>query len=377
MNKVAKVIIPIAVAAAAATACTNKTTLSGIDPKAFEGEYEGKPTELYVLTNGKGMEVCVTNFGGRIVSVVVPDAQGQPKDVVLGFDSIQGYLGSDINFGAAIGRYGNRIANGRFTLDGQEYVLYQNNGTNCLHGGKVGYDRRMFDLVEKGDNYVKLGLLDPDGYESFPGNLKVVITYSIDEDNRLSLKYEGETDAPTVFNPTNHTYFNLNADGSKDILDCTLYINADLYTPTDEAQIPLGELAPVEGTVFDFTTAKALSVGLDDPADEQMKIGQGWDHNWVLNTKGDINVLAAELYSPETDIVMDVYTSEPGLQVYGGNFINGEKGKGGVNYVRRSAICLESQHYPDSPNKPEFPSTVLRPGEKFVSETIYAFSVKK
>ena len=377
MNKVAKVIIPIAVAAAAATACTNKTTLSGIDPKAFEGEYDGKNTELYVLTNDKGMEVCVTNFGGRIVSVVVPDAQGQPKDVVLGFDSIKGYLDSDINFGAAIGRYGNRIANGRFTLDGTEYVLFQNNGTNCLHGGKVGYDRRMFDLIEQGKNFVKLGLLDPDGCESFPGNLQVAITYTVGDDNSLHLKYEGQTDAPTVFNPTNHSYFNLNADGSKDILDCTLYINSDLYTPTDESQIPTGELAPVEGTVFDFTAAKALSVGLDDPDDVQMQIGQGWDHNWVLNTKGDIKVLAAELYSPKTGIAMDVYSSEPGLQVYSGNFINGEVGKGGVAYVRRSAICLETQHYPDSPNKEDFPSTVLRPGEKFESETIYAFSVKK
>lgn len=349
--------------------------MSGLNPADFQGEYEGKATALYTITNGKGMEVCITNFGGRIVSIVVPDAKGEPRDVVLGFDSIQGYLDSDINFGAAIGRYGNRIANGRFTLDGKEYVLFQNNGTNCLHGGKVGYDRRVWDLLEQGDNFVKIGLLDPDGCESFPGNLQVAVTYTVGEDNSLSIKYEGDTDAPTVFNPTNHSYFCLNADGSRDDLNCTLQINADLYTPTDESQIPLGEPATVEGTVFDFRSAKALSEGLDAPDDEQMRIGQGWDHNFVLRTAGDIKAVAATLASPETGIAMDVYTTEPGLQIYSGNFINGEQGKGGVTYARRSAICLETQHYPDSPNKPEYPSTVLRPGEHFVSETIYVFRV--
>ncbi len=358
--------------------CGSKTglTASGLDPEAFIGSYEGKPLALYKITNANGMEVCITNFGARIVSVMVPDREGRLRDVVLGFDSVQAYLDNDINFGATIGRYANRIAGGSFTLDGVEYKLYQNNKTNCLHGGKVGFDRHVLTATEVKPASVKFTLLSPDMEENFPGNLSYSITYSLDDNNGLHLLYEAETDKATVANFTNHSYFNLNADGGHDDLDCVMSINADTVTPTDELQIPTGEFAPVEGTPFDFRKPKALSDGIDAD-NEQMRIGQGWDHNWVLNTGGDIKIAAARLYSPKTGIAMDVYTTEPGLQVYSGNFINGEVGKGGVKYVRRAATCMETQHYPDSPNHPDFPSTVLRPGEHFSSETVYRFSVEK
>lgn len=358
--------------------CNDRTALtaSGLDPEAFKGSYEGQPLALYTITNASGMEVCITNFGARIVSVMVPDRDGKPRDVVLGFDSVQKYLDNDINFGATIGRYANRIAGGKFTLDGVEYSLYQNNKTNCLHGGKVGFDRRVLTAAEVKPNSVKFTLTSPDMEENFPGNLSYSITYTVGDDNSLSLLYEAETDKATVANFTNHSYFNLNADGSRDDLNCLMSINADKVTPTDELQIPTGEFADVEGGIFDFRKAKPLSEGIDSD-DRQMRIGQGWDHNWVLNTAGDITVPAARLVSPETGIAMDVYTTEPGLQVYSGNFINGEIGKGGVKYARRSATCMETQHYPDSPNHPDFPTTTLRPGEKFRSMTIYRFSVEK
>lgn len=362
-----------------ATSCQNPTTtmtVSGLDPAAFVGEYEGEPLALYTIKNANGMEVCLTNFGGHIVSVMVPDRTGEFKDVVLGFSSVQDYIDTDINFGATIGRYANRIAGGKFTLDGQEYTLFQNNGANCLHGGQIGFDRHAFKVSEVQPNSVKMTYISPDGQECFPGTLTLNVTFSVGEDNSLSIKYEAETDKPTLFNPTNHTYFNLNADGSREVLNNVLSICADSVTPTDEAQIPTGEYAPVEGTPFDFRVAKPLSEGIYDD-DTQLKIGQGWDHNWVLNTGCDIAKCAAVLSSPETGIVMKTYTTEPGLQIYSGNFINGQVGKGGVQYVRRGAVCLETDHFPDSPNHPEFPTTVVRPGEHFCSQTIYAFSVDK
>lgn len=376
MNRFIKTFAIMSAATLGLASCADKTTVSGLNPEAFKGTYEGQPLALYTITNANGMEVCFTNFGARIVSVMVPDRDGNLRDVVLGFDSVQDYLDNDINFGATIGRYANRIANGKFTLDDTEYTLYQNNATNCLHGGKVGFDRHVLTATDIRPNSIKFARECPDMEENFPGNLSYSITYTLGDDNSLSLVYEAVTDKATLANFTNHSYFNLNADGSKDDLNCIMYINADSVTPTDAVQIPTGEFAAVEGSVFDFRKPKALTDGLDAD-DEQMRIGQGWDHNWVLNTGGDIKALAATLASPETGIVMQVYTTEPGLQVYSGNFINGEVGKSDVKYVRRSATCMETQHYPDSPNHPEFPSTVLRPGEKFCSQTIYKFTTDK
>ena len=351
-------------------------TKSGLDPQKFVAERDGKTTGLYTITNAAGMEVCLTNFGARIVSIMVPDRNGEFKDVVLGFDNIQDYLTIPSNFGATVGRYANRIAGGHMVLDGKEYNFFKNNmDVNCLHGGKIGWDSTIFDVDEADDSHVRFKLVSPDGNEGFPGTVTVYMTFTLREDNSLDLHYEATTDAPTVINMTNHSYFNLTGNPENTVLGCTLFIDADSCTPTDEYQIPTGEIVPVEGTPFDFRTAKL--VGADIEADnEQLRIGNGWDHNWVLNHPGDDTVIAAECICPETGIALDVYTQEPGLQVYSGNFLDGTVcGKKEIAYQHRSAICLESQHYPDSPNHPEFPTTVLRPGEKYDTHTVFAFKV--
>ena len=354
-------------------------TASGLNPENFVATYNDMPTALYTLTNANGMEVCITNFGGRIVSILVPDNQGNMQDVVLGFDKVSDYFpeNNQTDFGAAIGRYANRINQGKITLDGVEYQLPQNNFGHCLHGGPTGWQYQVYECVEADATHVKLLRVSPDGDNNFPGEVKAYVTYTLTEDNRIDIAYEATTTAPTVINMTNHSYFNLTGDpANKSVLDHLLSLNSTSYTPVDDTYMTTGEIVPTEGTPFDFKHVKA--VGADIDADhEQIRNGNGYDHNWVLNTGGDISKMAASLYCPETGIALFVYTDEPGIQVYSGNFLDGTvTGKKGVVYQQRHGICLETQHYPDSPNKPEWPSVVLRPGETYRSHTIFAFSVK-
>ncbi len=369
-----------AVAALLVASCTpdagEKATDSGLLKSKFQTEVDGKKTDLYVLRNKNNMEVCVTNFGGRIVSVMVPDKDGQMRDVVLGFDSIQDYISKPSDFGATIGRYANRINQGKFTLDGTEYQLPKNNYGHCLHGGPKGFQYRVFDANLVSPQKLELSYLSADGEEGFPGNFKCKVTMELTDDNAIDLKYEAETDKPTVVNMTNHSYFNLDGDAASNA-EHILMVDADNYTPVDSTFMTTGEIAPVEGTPMDFRTPTAVGARIDDDF-EQLKNGKGYDHNWVLNTKGDITRKAASLQSPKTGIVMDLYTSEPGVQVYAGNFLDGTmSGKKGIVYNRRASVCLETQKYPDTPNKPEWPTAVLRPGEKYTSECIFKFSVAK
>ena len=360
-----------------AVACgSTDMTLSGLDSENFKSEKDGKTTALYTLTNSNGMEVCITNFGGRIVSVMVPDRDGKLRDVVLGFDNIQDYRTVPSDFGAAIGRYANRIADGRITVDGVEYQLPQNNYGHCLHGGPDGWQYRTYDVADVDDNSLTLAIVSPDGDANFPGEVKATVKYTLDDDNSLKIEYSAETDKTTVINMTNHSYFNLSGDPSQPATDHLLCIDADSFTPVDSTFMTTGEILPVEGTPMDFRTPKA--VGQDIDADfQQLKNGKGYDHNWVLNTAGDLSKAAASLYSPKTGIKLEVFTNEPGIQVYTGNFLDGTVvGKHGIAYPFRASVCLETQHYPDSPNKPQWPSVLLRPGEKYSSTCIFSFSAE-
>ena len=337
--------------AALVMSCAQTPTLtkSGLDPENFVAERDGAKTALYTLTNKSGMEVCITNFGGRIVSVMVPDKNGDYKDVVLGFDKVSDYFpeNNQTDFGATIGRYANRINGGRFTLDGIDYQLPQNNYGHCLHGGPDGWQYKIYNVLEADASHVKLELVSPDGDANFPGKVTADVTFTLTEDNAIDIRYSATTDAPTIINMTNHSYFNLSGDpANHQITADSLYINASNFTPVDSDN-------------------------------EQIRNGHGFDHNWVLDTKGDDTVLAAEVYCPETGIVLKEYTNEPGVQVYAGNFLDGTvTGKKGVVYGHRTAICLESQKYPDTPNKPDWPSAVLRPGETYTSHCVFAFSVR-
>ena len=377
-----KILILSAVAALVAAACAPKEsplTASGLDPEQFAGSYNGAATALYTLTNEAGMEVCITNFGGRIVSIVVPDKDGQPRDVVLGFDKVTDYFpeNNPSDFGASIGRYANRIKDGQITIDGETYQLPRNNFGHCLHGGFTGWQYQVYEVLEADAKHVKLQFVSPDGDNNFPGQVTARVTYTLTPDCKIDIAYEAVTDKPTVINMTNHSYFNLSGDpaGHK-IVDDILYVNAACFTPVDRTFMTTGEILPVEGTPFDFTAPHAISDGI--AADfEQIKFGNGYDHNWVLDTAGDISKVAAELYCPLTGIDLKVYTDEPGIQVYSGNFLDGTvTGKKGIVYQQRTGICLETQHYPDSPNKPEWPSVVLRPGETYHSHCIFAFGTK-
>ena len=352
-----------------------EATLSGLMKSDFVSEVEGKPTALYVLKNKNGAEACITNYGGRLVSVMVPDKNGKMTDVVLGYDNIGQYVQSDGNYGALIGRYGNRINQGKFTLDDIEYTLPQNNGAHCLHGGPQGYHARMWDAKQLNDQALELTYLSKDGEAGFPGNLDIKVTYTLTDDNAVGIKYEATTDKKTVVNLTNHSYFNLSGVPGSDVLDQLVMINADNYTPVDSTLIPVG-ITPVDGTPLDLRTPVAIGKQINDPF-QQLQFGRGYDLNWVLNTNGDKNVLAAKAYSPTSGIALEVYTNEPGIQFYTGNFMDGkDTGKHGVLYPHRGALCLETQHYPDSPNHPDFPSVVLNPGEKYLSECIYKFTVE-
>lgn len=351
-------------------------TKSGLDARNFRTEVDGEPTDLYVLTNKNGMEVCLTNFGARIVSVMVPGKDGELRDVVLGFDSIQDYIKYPTDFGASIGRYANRIQDGKITIDGETIQLPRNNYGHCLHGGMKGWQYKVYDARRIDSSAVVMTLHSPDGDENFPGNVTAKVTFRLEDDNSIHIGYEAETDRKTIINMTNHSYFNLSGDASHSILGDVLYLNADAFTPVDSTFMTTGEIRPVAGTPMDFTTPKTIAADMD-MRDEQVKNGNGCDHNWVLNTKGDMNQVAARLTSPVSGITLEVYTDEPGIQVYSGNFLDGSmKGKRGIAYRQRAAVCLETQHYPDSPNKPGWPSVELAPGEKYTSHCIYKFSVR-
>ena len=359
----------------ASCATGEKPTASGLLKSNFQTEVDGKKTDLFVLRNANNMEVCITNFGGRIVSVMVPDREGVMRDVVLGFDSIRDYITIPSDFGASIGRYANRINQGRFTLDGVEYVLPRNNYGHCLHGGPNGFQYQVYDARQTGPQELEFTYLSKDGEEGFPGNITCKVLMTLTDDNAIDIRYEAETDQPTIVNMTNHSYFNLDGDAGSNS-DHLLTIDADYYTPVDSTFMTTGEIAPVEGTPMDFRTATPVGARIDDFDFVQLKNGNGYDHNWVLKTQRDITHKCVTLESPKTGIVLDVYTNEPGIQVYAGNFLDGTiMGKKGIVYNQRASVCLETQKYPDTPNKPDWPSAVLRPGEKYNSHCVFKFSI--
>lgn len=341
---------------------------------------DGKSIEVYTLTNAKGMEARVMTYGGTLVSVKAPDRKGRMADVILGFNSAEPYVAGVPFYGATIGRYGNRIAGGKFTLDGKTYQLPLNDGRNSLHGGTKGFDKRLWTaepIEGKQGSALKLTYISADGEEGYPGQLTVHVTYQLRNDNSLDIKYEATTDKPTVVNLTNHSYFNLSGNPNNPILDHLLKINADRFTPIDSTLIPTGELRPVKGTPFDFTKATAIGARINDN-DEQLKFGRGYDHNWVLNkAKPGTMTTAAVLTDPTTGRMLEVKTTEPGLQFYSGNFMDGKPAGKGTVYQHRTGLCLETQHFPDSPNHPSFPSTVLRPGQTYKTETVLLFRTVK
>lgn len=336
---------------------------------------DGEDVSLYTLTNAAGESVAITNYGGIVQAIRVKDKSGELGDVVLGFDSLDGYLGDNPYFGALVGRYGNRIGGAKFSLDGEEYELPANNGPNSLHGGIKGFNRKAWVASADGKT-LKLTTTSEDGEEGYPGKLDVTVTYTWTDDSELRIDYEATTDKPTVVNLTNHSYFNLKDAGASDITGHELMLNADTYTPVDDTLIPTGETPSVEGTPFDFREPTAIGARID--ADhEQIRFGGGYDHNVILNRSGDGLSLVAKVYEPTTGREMEVQSTEPGVQFYTGNFLDGSlTGKGGTTYGKRAAFCLETQHFPDSPNKPDFPSTRLDPGETYRTTTVYRFSVR-
>ena len=364
---------------------TQNLTLSGLDPAHFESNVEGRATHLYTMRNSKGMEVCITNFGARIVSVMVPDRKGVMHDVVLGFDNIAQYadrVNFRSDFGAAIGRYANRINKGQITVDGKTIQLPQNNYGHCLHGGPTGWQYQVYDGRQLNDSTLQMTLLSPDGDNNFPGAVTATVTYTLTHDNAIDIRYEATTTKKTVINMTNHSYFNLNGDPSHDGENQMLYINADRYTPADTTYMTTGEELSVAGTPMDFRRFTALSKDINNQQFDMTRNAHGFDHNWCLNTwhkgKGNDKVVAAALYSSTTGIRLDVYTDEPGIQIYTGNFLKASfAAKHGLRYPRHASVCLETQHFPDSPNKPQWASPWLEPGQKYSSHCRYQFSVSK
>ena len=363
-------------------ATTHPTPQPGsTNKKPFGKTADGQQVDLYVLTNKSGAEAAITTFGGAVVSLKVPDRNGKLADVVLGYDSAEGYVADKSYFGALVGRYGNRIGHAQFTLDGKTYTLAKNNGENTLHGGIKGFNKAVWSaktLSAKDGQSLELSYLSKDGEEGFPGNLKVSVIYTLTDSNALRISYSATTDKKTVVNLTNHSYFNLAGQGSGDILGHLLMIQADKFTPVDAGLIPTGELRDVAGTPFDFRKPLAIGARIDQD-EEQLKLGGGYDHNFVLRRSIDPGEsFAARVLEPASGRVLEVWTTEPGVQFYTGNFLDGKTaGKGGATYPRRSAFCLETQHYPDSPNQPKFPSVVLNPGERYHTITTYKFSVEK
>jgi aldose 1-epimerase len=360
-------------------ACTKAVKeLPLIDPATFQGEQDGKKVELFTLKNSTGIVVQITNFGGKIVSLWVPDKNGKFDDIVMGYSTLAEYRKTgEIYFGSLIGRYGNRIGNAKFTLNDSVYSLAANNGPNSLHGGIKGYNNVVWDAVQNDESTLLLSYLSRDGEEGFPGNLQVNVTYELTDDNELKIEYKATTDKATPVNLTSHSFFNLKGAGNGDVLDHVMQINADYYTPVDNGLIPTGEIAPVEGTPFDFRTPVAIGARISED-NQQLKFGKGYDQNWVLATPSDSSLtLAARVLEPASGRVMEVFTNEPGIQFYSGNFLTGKvTGKYNKVYPFRGSLCLETQHYPDSPNKPEFPSTILEPGKEYYSVCSYKFSVQ-
>lgn len=350
-----------------------------IKKQAFGTTKDGKAADLYTLTNANGVSADITNYGGIVVRLLVPDRDGKLADVVLGYDKLTDYIKATPYFGALVGRYGNRIAKGRFTLDGVEYKLATNNMGNALHGGLKGFDKVVWNAepFQTADAVgLKLTYLSKDGEEGYPGNLNCTVRYSLTNDNELKIEYEATTDKATPVNLTNHSYWSLAGQGSRNILDHELMLNADRFVPVDSTLIPRGKLEPVKGTPMDFTSPTAIGARVNQDF-EQLKLGKGYDHCWVLNKNDADMSLAAKVYEPTTGRVMEVLTTEPAVQFYCGNFLDGSNvGKGGKVYKHRYGFCLETEHYPDSPNKPQFPSTILKPGETYKTTTIYKFTAR-
>jgi aldose 1-epimerase len=350
-----------------------------VETRPFGTTKEGTPVNLYTLRNAKGMKVAITNYGGIVVSIEVPDRSGKLGDVVLGFDSLDGYLGKHPYFGAIVGRYANRIAKGRFTLNGTEYKLAANDGENALHGGLRGFDKVVWqasEFAEMGRRGIVLTYLSRDGEEGYPGNLRVTVRYTLTDDNELNIEYSATTDQATVLNLTNHSYFNLAGQGEGDVLGHEVTINADRFTAVDATLIPTGELRFVKGTAFDFSSPTTIGARINAD-DEQIKLGGGYDHNFMLQGRIGVMKLAADILEPTTGRAMEVRTTEPGLQFYTGNFLDGSiRGKGGKVYNKRYGFCMETQRFPDSPNQRAFPTAVLNPGERFTSQTGFRFTVR-
>lgn len=369
---------------------TSTLTQSGLNPAAFDSTIYGKDTKLIVLKNEKGMEVCLTNYGGRVVSLCVPDKNGKPTDVVLGYDNIRQYadtINSPSDYGSTVGRYANRIKDAKLSLAGSLYSLKANDNSNCLHGGgNTGWLNQVYDVTEQNDSSVTFVMNAPDDENGFPGNITATATYTVTSNNTLDIVFKATTDKETVINMTNHSYFNLNGDPSKEGFNQVMYINADKFTPSDSLYIPTGEIKNVEGTPMDFRVPTEIGKKADYTYD-QIKNATGYDHNWCLNTykngKGDDKTVAASLYSPKTGILLEVYTNEPGIQVYTGNFQGtGIACKHGIKYPKHVSVCFESQKYPDSPTKISehvagWTDATLNPGEEYYSHLVYKFSIKK
>lgn len=392
MKRLKTMIGGIGVAITLLTACADKgqqqLTVSGLDAARFDTVINEKPVKLYTLKNENGMEVCITNYGGRVVSLVVPNRDGKPVDVVLGFDNIHQYadtLNSPSDYGSSVGRYANRIAKGQFTLNGETYQLKQNDGENCLHGGgTTGWMNQVYDAEQEGDSLLRLTIVAEDGENGFPGRVTATTIYKVTENNTLDITWEATSDKETIINQTNHNYYNLSGDFTQAAYDQELFINADYFTPSDEAYIPTGEICSVDGTPMDFRKAHAVGDSINSDYD-QIKNAGGYDHNFCLNTfkdgHGDDTQVCASLYSPKTGILMEMRTNEPGVQVYSGNFQGVGRDadiirKHGVKYPKHVSVCLESQKYPDSPNKQGWVQPVLKPGERYYSHAAYTFSIK-
>lgn len=390
MTRFVRVMTVMTAVAALAAGCSREssstsTTMPAAKTRVTQAPFGRTPddqaVDLITLRNQNGIEIRVMTFGATILSIKTPDKAGQSDDITLGFDTLEPYAaGKAPYFGAIVGRYGNRIAKGKFTLDGQTYTLATNNGANHLHGGDKGFDKRIWraDPFQNTSGVgVKLTYVSPDGEEGYPGRLTSTVTYTLADDNRLIVDYLATTDKATVLNLTQHTYWNLAGTKANDILGHVLMLNADRYTPVDDTLIPTGELASVEGTPFDFRTPTAIGARINQD-NQQLKFGKGYDHNWVLTRQSDGLSLAARVVEPTTGRTLEIATTEPGIQFYSGNFLDGTiTGKGGRVYPLRSGFCLEMQHFPDSPNHPNFPSTVLRPGQEYKTQTVFTFGVAK
>ena len=375
-NRTTTVLVATGLTAACFVACADMSKpAASITKTPFGKMPDGRSVERYTLRNAGGAEVSIITYGGIVTALKVPDRAGKSGDVVLGYDSLDEYLKNGQYFGALIGRYGNRIAGGKFSLDGQTFTLPRNNGSNCLHGGDHGFDKVLWTATPRETDLgpaLELTYFSKDGEEGFPGNLKVTAVYTLTTDNALRVDFTATTDRPTVCNLTHHSYFNLA--GTGDILGYSLMIAADRFTPVNASLIPTGELQPVAATPFDFTSSQKIGARINDD-NKQLRFGQGYDHNWVLNKPAGELGLAARVADPQSGRVLEVFTTEPGLQFYSGNFLGDTYGKSGTVYHHRWALCLEPQHYPDSPNHPKFPSTELKPGQTYKNTIIYRFSV--